>query len=139
MIRNLSFLLTVLWIAAGTHADSAYEIIKDSGVKGGFVVVIGCDNPELLVGLRANESYLIHGLDTDTHKIDKAREFIQSMGLYGKVTVDTFNGVNLPYVNNSVNQSLAAKKQLNRFLRILMTGRIICMTLPESAWARTPL
>ncbi|MHC4540722.1 MAG: hypothetical protein ACYS74_13215, partial [Planctomycetota bacterium] len=74
-----------------------------SGVNGGLVVCIGCDDPQLLVGIGRAGRWLVHGLDTDVEKVEAARKFIQSKGMYGKVAVDVFDGKSLPYVGNLVN------------------------------------
>ena len=41
--------------------DSARALIEASGVKGGLVVVIGCEGPALLADLQAAGPYLVHG------------------------------------------------------------------------------
>lgn len=89
------------------QAQDARQILDATGVKGGLVVVIGCDDPALVAGLRPNDSYLVHGLDTDADKVRRAREKIQSLGVYGKVSVDEFDGKHLPYVRELVNLVVA--------------------------------
>jgi len=83
------------------------RILDACGVKGGLVVHLGCGDGRLTAELRANDSYLVHGLDTDAKSVANAREFIQSKGLYGKVSVDTFDGKHLPYADNLVNLLVA--------------------------------
>ena len=104
------------YVAAGTAllmgamnavASEAEDIPAASDVRGGLVVAIGCDDPAWLVGLRATDSYLVHGLDTDAEQVAEARNYIRSLGLYGKVSVDTFDGKQLPYVDNLVNLLVA--------------------------------
>ncbi|MBL7040510.1 MAG: PQQ-binding-like beta-propeller repeat protein [Pirellulaceae bacterium] len=85
------------------RAESGMEIIKASGVSGGLIVQIGCDDPDVTVGLRANDVFLVHALDTDAARVAKAREHIKTRGLYGPVSADTFNGIDLPYAENLVN------------------------------------
>jgi outer membrane protein assembly factor BamB len=79
------------------------HLLAASGIKGGLVVCVGCDDPQLLVDLGKAGPYLVQGLDTDANRVEAARKFIQSEGLYGKVAADVFNGKNLPYVDNLVN------------------------------------
>ena len=93
--------------------QSVSKILAATGVKGGLVVVLSCDSPEQIVELRANDSYLIQALDTDPAKVAKAREYIQSKGFYGKVSVDTFDGKHLPYVDNCVNAIVVSRDTLN--------------------------
>ena len=81
----------------------AKQIVDATGVKGGLIVHIGCGDGKLTAALRANESYLIHGLDTDAKNIEQARKHIRSLELYGKVSVDRLRSRRLPYVDNLVN------------------------------------
>jgi len=81
----------------------AQEILATSGIRGGLVVHLGCGDGKLTAALHANSSYLVHGLDTEAVNVAKAREHIRSLGLNGEVSVDTFDGKRLPYVDNLVN------------------------------------
>jgi len=94
--------------SAADAADSpeqvlAGEILDKAGVTGGLIVHLGCDDGKLTAALRANDSYLVHGLDIDVEAVDAARTHIQSLGLYGPVSVDSFDGKHLPYADNLVN------------------------------------
>jgi len=85
------------------QAQPAGDILKATGIRGGLVVHVGCGDGKLTAALRAGDSYLVHGLDTDVEQVAEAREHIRSLGLYGPVSVDTFDGKRLPYVDNLVN------------------------------------
>ena len=85
----------------------ALEILKATGVKGGLVVHVGCGDGTLTTALRANDSYLVHGLDADAGNIATAREHIRSKGLCGKVSVEVLDGKRLPYADNLVNLLVA--------------------------------
>ena len=90
--------------AAGTAAASkAAAILKASGLKGGLIVCIGCGDPQLLTSLRAGDSYLVQGLDTDAGRVAKARALIEAKGLCGTVTARLFDGRHLPYIDDLVN------------------------------------
>ena len=67
------------------------------------MVHLGCGDGRLTAELRVNGSYLVHGLDVDAAGVEKARVHMRSKGLYGKVSVDTFDGVHLPYADSLVN------------------------------------
>ena len=56
--------------------QKAKQILEATGVKGGLVVHIGCGNGRLTAALRANDSYLVHGLDADMANVEKAREYM---------------------------------------------------------------
>ena len=90
-------------VESDAPAEQARQILEATGVKGGLIVHVGCGDGELTNALHANESYLVHGLDTDARKVATAREHIQAAGLYGKVSVERWSGKGLPYVDNSVN------------------------------------
>ena len=90
--------------AADTPDGQAQEILKATGVRGGLVVHIGCGDGRLTAALRVDDGYLVHGLDTDAEKVELARE---SIGEYGPVSVDRFDGKRLPYVDNLVNLIVA--------------------------------
>jgi len=81
----------------------AAKILNATNVKGGFVVHIGCGNGYLTAAFHVNDSYIVHGLDKDAANVDAARKYIRSLGLYGKVSVDQFDGSRLPYIDNIVN------------------------------------
>lgn len=69
-------------------AGPAVQILRDSGVKGGLVVHLGCGDGQLTAALRASDSYLVQGLDADAANVAKARQHAQKLGLYGPVSID---------------------------------------------------
>ena len=96
--------LAVWPVAVSVKAEvSHHELLTASGVKGGLVVCVGCDDPQLLVDFGKAGPYLVQGLDTDAKNVEAAKKLIQSKGIYGKVAADVFGGENLPYVDNLVN------------------------------------
>jgi len=104
--RQYCCLIThVLLCASSVYADShsAREIIQATGVSGGLVVHVGCGDGKLTAELRASDSYIVQGLDTDSGNVEKARRHIRSLGLSGSVSVDVFAGDRLPYIDNLVN------------------------------------
>ncbi len=122
-----------------SHARDAKQVLDTSGVKGGLVVVIGVDDPAFLTGLKPNDSYLVHGLDTDKEKVDRARKRIQERGVYGKVSVDQFNGNRLPYVRDLVNLLVArdlGEIPLDEIRRVLAPNGVAMIRRGET-WERT--
>jgi outer membrane protein assembly factor BamB len=83
--------------------NSAKKILDATGIQGGFIVHVGCGDGKLTAALRPGNSYLVHGLDKDEKNVERAREYIQSLGLYGKVTIARCKGRHLPYIDNIVN------------------------------------
>ena len=86
-----------------TDAVAANEILQTSGVKGGLVVVVGCEDTKLIAELAESEKFLVQALDTDPGKVEKAREAIRTSGDYGRVSAALFDGKTLPYSDNLVN------------------------------------
>jgi outer membrane protein assembly factor BamB len=105
-----------------TQEQKAAQILRTTGVKGGLIVHIGYGDGNLTAALRANESYLVHGLDTDTKNIEQARKHIRSLELYGKVSVDRLTSRRLPYVDNLVNLIVSedlGKVSTDEMMRVL--------------------
>ncbi|MCD6304513.1 MAG: PQQ-binding-like beta-propeller repeat protein, partial [Planctomycetes bacterium] len=90
------------WARTPVRPDGK-EIIAASGVRGGLVVHVGCGDGHLTAELHAGDSFIVHGLDVSAENVARARRYILSLGLYGKVAVETFDGRHLPYVDNLVN------------------------------------
>jgi hypothetical protein len=84
------------------YGQEAVQILDDTNVKGGLIVHIGCGDGKLTAALRASDSFLVHGLDVNPENVQKAREYIRSVGLYGKVSIDHLKGRSLPYIDNLV-------------------------------------
>jgi outer membrane protein assembly factor BamB len=82
--------------------ESKY-LLEKSGVKGGLVVHINCGNGELTHALKANDSYIVQGLDENGSNVQQARQFITSKQNYGPASVDRLTGNKLPYIDNLVN------------------------------------
>jgi SAM-dependent methyltransferase len=117
--------LSVVTAQRQSHEQQAKEILDATGVKGGLIVHLGCDDGKLTAALRADDKYLVHGLDTDPDAIAKAREHIRSLGLYGKVSVDTLDAQSLPYADNLVNLLVAGdlgRVPMAECLRVLAPG-----------------
>lgn len=98
MKHSITFLTVLIALSVSSLANTA-----SSSVKGGLVIQVGCDDPASLVELRRNDSFIVQGVDTDPLKIARAREYIQSKGLYGNISVVPFDGTDLPYIDNLVN------------------------------------
>ncbi len=116
--RHLSGVLPLLILAlAGAAAETAdelsaaqsaaREIIATSGVRGGLIVHIGCGDGRLTAALRVGPQFLVHGVDADPALVAAARQHIASLGPYGSVAVDQWDGARLPYADNLANLVVA--------------------------------
>jgi len=109
LLTKLTF---ILWISCALsvaiaqpdgYDQKAKQILDATSNRGGLIVHIGCGDGKLTAALRVSDSYLVHGLDTEARNVEEAREHVKSLGIYGKVSIDHFNGEGLPYVDNLVN------------------------------------
>jgi len=131
-------------ISVSANAEQPGEaIVRSSGVRGGLIVHVGCGEGQLTAGLHISDRYAVHGLDTDAARVAAARESIKSQGLYGKVSVDTFDGRNLPYVDNLANLLVVGgPSQIDEeeLLRVLCPGGVaVFLTNDQGAMTKDQL
>ncbi len=81
---------------------SGKALLQRAGVDGGLVVHVGCREGGRTAELHGSGAFLVQGLERDPRLVARARARIRSLGLYGKVTIQTWSGPNLPYVDNLV-------------------------------------
>ena len=131
-----------LWVVV-LLAVSLPAAAADHGVKGGLVVHLGCGDGKATVALRANERFVVHGLDTDPVNVAQAREFIHSQGIYGPVSADVFDGEHLPYAVDLVNVIVIGetcrvpRKELERVL--VPSGVLLGNSksqIPDARWTK---
>ena len=132
--RSLILGLSAVFLLAGAApatqpeaAASAQAILDTSGVQGGIVVHLGCGDGKLTAALRANESYTVHGLDADPAQVALARSHVQSLGIYGPVSIEQFSGSTLPYTDNLINLLVvedAGDVPMEEITRVLAPGGV---------------
>jgi outer membrane protein assembly factor BamB len=136
----MRWILPLLLLAgAASPQDEARRILDGAGVKGGFVVHLGCGDGALTAALRASESYQVHGLDRDAANVARAREHVRSKGLYGPVAVDRIADARLPYIDRMVNLIVAedlAGVPMEEVLRVL-APRGVAWLKKDGAWTKT--
>ncbi|MGM0490232.1 MAG: PQQ-binding-like beta-propeller repeat protein [Planctomycetota bacterium] len=122
-------ILSVLMLLPITSVESAaltgQDILEATGVRGGLVVHLGCGDGSLTMSLRANDAYVVHGLDTDPENVRKARSRMMEQDLYGPVSVDQLRGRHLPYIDNLVNLVVArdpGEVPVAEIMRVLAPG-----------------
>jgi len=146
-VRRFAVLILSMTIVAFSSVISAderpeqlaAEILDASGITGGLIVHVNCGQGELTAALGAGKGYLVHGLDKDAENVEKARERIGSVGLYGRVSADRWKGRKLPYVENVVNlvvseRSLGVSKK--ELLRVLAPNGVAYIKNGKS-WERS--
>ena len=131
--RKHLLLLTVILLgasAARSQSDSPARLVGDAGIKGGLVVHVECGDGRFTAGLRLNDRYVVQGLDTDPANIKKARRNIRSLGIYGPVTADTYDGKRLPYAENLVNLLVvedSAGLAAGEIMRVMAPNGVVLM------------
>jgi len=129
ILGSVAICLSFCTAAAGEDQPTrlAKEIIDSTGVRGGIVVHLGCGDGKLTAALRANDSYTVHGLETHSARVAEARKYIQSMGVYGPVSVEQFSGSVLPYTENLINLVVASgdcQVANEEIMRVLAPGGV---------------
>ncbi len=93
------------WAALRSDSSQAEaaELLAEANAKGGLVVHIGCGEGQLTAALHASKAFIVQGWDTNPANVERAREHIQSLGIYGPVSVDHLTANRLPYIDNLAN------------------------------------
>jgi len=108
-------------------AGPADAILEVTGVQGGIVVHVGCGDGVVTAALRGGDGFLVHGLDSSAASVAAARARVRNNGSYGPVSVDTFDGQTLPYVDNFVNLVVAddlERLSMDEVMRVLVPGGV---------------
>lgn len=82
-------------------------VIEDAGLSGGIVVHLNGGEGEATAAMAAGNQCLIHALDTEADNVAKARALLRSQGLYGRVSAARYDGLRLPYADNTINLVVA--------------------------------
>ncbi|KPJ69833.1 MAG: hypothetical protein AMS14_11240 [Planctomycetes bacterium DG_20] len=125
--------------AGAAERTAAQQILRETGVRGGLVVHVGCGDGRLTAALHAGDSFLVHGLDADAENVERARAHVRSLGLYGKVSAERFDGKRLPYADNLVNLLVAEDLggvAMDEVMRALAPGGVACIR-KAAAWSKT--
>jgi outer membrane protein assembly factor BamB len=86
------------------HAKAAEDILKQTGVKKGFCIVLGNDKGQLAYELAKRSDLIIFGVDADEKKVATARRELLATGLYGpRITVDHLDLAVMPYSSYCAN------------------------------------
>ena len=134
--------LTLHGIAVGAadtdSAAQAKRIVDMSGVRGGLIVHVGCGDGHLTASLALNDRYRVHGLDTDEADVDAARQNIKSRRIYGRVSVDEWEGKSLPYRTDLVNLVVCERGKavsMDEVMRVLQPNGV-AMLRRDGQWTK---
>jgi outer membrane protein assembly factor BamB len=130
---------SVLHATNRSATEQAKELLSATSVQGGLVVHVGSGDGQLLVSLARNGGFLGLGLDPDPTNVAQARSLVESLGLYGRLSVDLLEEDRLPLIDNLVNllivePEIAIPKE--ELLRVLAPQGVLC-SQNEDGWSTT--
>ena len=108
----------------------ARQLLTESGVRGGFVVHLGCGDGQLTAALGADPKYTVHGLALNEADVVVARQQVAQSVDYGRVSVELLPGETLPYADNLINLVVVQSRgsvPLDEVLRVLAPRGAICI------------
>ena len=136
----LSVAMTVVTASRASVTEDAIKILDTANVTGGFVVHLGVADGELTAALQTSPSIQVQGLAFDAVKVDAARKAIHTAGKYGDVSVVSFSGKELPYIDNLVNLIVIedqGKVSYDEILRVLVPNGAALKKDASGAWTKT--
>ena len=140
LVLSMVFCLTSVTAAGPSTRDrEAKEVLQTTGVKGGLVLHLGCGEGRLAAALAAGQGYLVEGLDTSQANVERAREHVQSLGLYGQVSIKHWDGTRLPYIDNLMNLVVAddlGEVSMREVMRVLAPHGVACIRR-DGSWTKT--
>jgi len=125
--RTLSLSLLVVVSTGAGILDAADTSVDAAGVRGGLIVHLGCGDGRETTKLARDDAFTVHGLDADAANVQQARRHVKSRGIYGLVSIGTFDGKHLPYVDELVNLLIAddlGQVSQDEAIRVLVPGGV---------------
>jgi outer membrane protein assembly factor BamB len=138
----LVFILTPPCWAASLVDDGtalAAELLETSGVQGGLIAHLNCGDGRLTAALRADQRYRVHGLGSDEASVATAREHVQTLGLYGDVSIETWADEHLPYADNIVNLLVVENEENiepSEIMRVLVPEGVALIRENDGSWTQ---
>ncbi len=132
-----TFVLATLPLCAAEPQETADELLLESGIRGGLIVHVGCDDGRLTVALRATPSFVVVGLARDQQDVEAARRHVRSEALYGPVSIDRLSGNRLPFVDNFVNLVVADELggiPMTEIIRVLAPDGVAMLQIEDGTW-----
>jgi len=125
----LLWILLLVCPAAPAKADAGdiESFLRPGELRGGVIVYLGCGDGKSIAGLHRSDGCVVHALDTSAENVAAARRHIKARGLYGRISVEQWNGRTLPYVDNSVNLLVGRRPvriSTKEITRVLVPGGI---------------
>jgi hypothetical protein len=106
----------------------ARQIFESSGLRGGLVIHLGCEDGKLTAELTGEGNFLVHAISPDQKSVVKARQYLHSKGVYGQAAVVCHGLTRLPYATNLANLVVIDNlpKLLKAGLNLKEVMRVVC-------------
>ena len=127
------------WLLAGDAQSEANDIFAATGVHGGLVVQLGCEDGQLAAALGRDSCYVVQALDRDAKRVSQTRQTLWNQGVYGRVSVECWSAEQLPYVDNSVNLVVVTEAGMvshDEIMRVLVPHGV-AYEKAETGWQKT--
>ncbi|MBF0197194.1 MAG: PQQ-binding-like beta-propeller repeat protein [Planctomycetes bacterium] len=108
-------------LSLNAWASPAASLLKEAGINGGLAVHINCGDGSFTADLAINNNLLIQGLAKTPQQVMAAQKHIEAKKLCAQVSINQYDGVNLPYIDNVVNIVIAEKTSISmeEIMRVL--------------------
>lgn len=101
LLVGMLFVFTTPIVKAAANGEALDIIANDPG---GVLVLLGCEDSELIEAAAKCERLVVQCLDTDPARVAAARQQIESTGSYGQISADLLTGDHLPYIDGTINR-----------------------------------
>jgi hypothetical protein len=115
-----------LWVViciAGPAVGQEADVIQNATrLNGGIVIVLDSTDADFLTALAARPSIQIQALHQDEATVESLRQSIHPTGKYGQISINPYNGKDLPYVDSLVNMVIcdqSAKVSRQELMRVI--------------------
>jgi len=129
--RFIAMLLSFFLATEIGRADTASDLLTESGLERGLIVHLDCGDGRLTTELHKDGRFIVQGLAQDQSSVELARKVILEQGLYGRVSVESYDGVHLPYIDNMVNGIIVSGKtnrvSKDEIMRVLVPNGVAIM------------
>jgi len=139
LLCTVAFSVATFCLADEPTDALARSILDQTGIRGGLIVHVGCGDGKLTAALGASEACVVQGLDADARNVARARTYIDSLGLYGRVSAERWTGDGLPYADNLVNLLLwtdRRKPPMDEVMRVLVPDGVAYVK-QGAEWGKT--
>ncbi|GMV83170.1 MAG: hypothetical protein AMXMBFR7_43540 [Planctomycetota bacterium] len=113
----------------GEEPDLGSPLLQAAGIRGGFVVYLGCADGKLSLALTQQATVSVQGWTIDGTALDKARASITQTGAFKRISVNLWDGKALPYATHLANAVICDQTEkftppLQEVLRVLVPNGV---------------